>query len=233
MTDDPVLDAVGGAGPPADAAGGGIETVPGWLAALAAISWRLLAVLGLGLILLSIALVLATVTASVLVAFLVSASFAPLNQRLRDRGWSRTPAASATSVVALLTVLGVALILAVGFAPVAAALIRLAEDGFEELAAELQRMGVSPTAVTFVVSFFENLEAWLLAAVGGIVDRLGDMTTVLILGGFLTFFTLQDGDRAWGDIARSLTGPFYGKVTDRARVALLQVGSLLPGRCSC
>jgi predicted PurR-regulated permease PerM len=63
--------------------------VPGWLIRLAAIGWRLLAATALGLVLIYICIVLSTVTASILVAAIVAATFAPYVLALRNRGWSR------------------------------------------------------------------------------------------------------------------------------------------------
>jgi predicted PurR-regulated permease PerM len=204
-------------------------SVPAWLGTLASISWRILAVVGLGLVLLYIAILLSTVSASILVAFLVAATFAPIDQRLRARGWAPTKAASATSVVALVAVLLVTLFIVVGFAPTVADLIKLGEDGIDDLAAELQNAGLSPTAATFLIAFVEGLVAWLTAAIEAIVSQVGNLATVLILGGFLTFFILQDGDRAWGDVARSLAGSHFDDLTDRAWIALQRVGRYLRG----
>ena len=73
----------------------GSGLVPGWLLRLAAIGWRLLATIALGLVLIWIASLLSTVTASILVAAIVAATFAPFVLALRDRGWSRIKAAAA------------------------------------------------------------------------------------------------------------------------------------------
>ena len=84
-----------GAGPPA-----GSELVPGWLVRLAAVGWRLLVATALGLVLIYICVVLSTVTASILVAAIVAATFAPYVLALRNRGWSRIKAAAAVFLVA-------------------------------------------------------------------------------------------------------------------------------------
>jgi putative heme transporter len=210
--------------PATDTAGG---AVPVWLGTLAAMSWRALAVVAFALVVLYVAILLSTVTASVLVAFLVAAFFAPIDQRLRARGWAPTKAASATSVAALIGALAVAILVAVGFAPAVAELIRYSREGVDSLAAELARVGMSPTAVDFVVGFLKGFEQWITAVIGSAVDSLGELTTVLILGGFLTFFLLLDGDRAWGDIARSLAGSHYTDLTAQAWLAAERVGSYL------
>ena len=73
--------------------------VPHWLVNLAALGWRVLAIAGLVLALGAITATLWNVTASILVAVIVSAVFAPLVLRLRDRGRSRTASATRDSVV--------------------------------------------------------------------------------------------------------------------------------------
>ena len=69
--------------------------VPIWLNHLAGLSWRLVVVAILGLALYVIAAKLLVATASVLVAAIVAATFAPWVLGLRRRGWSRPRAAAA------------------------------------------------------------------------------------------------------------------------------------------
>jgi predicted PurR-regulated permease PerM len=215
------------AGPrPDDSAGG---TVPGWLGTLAGISWRVLVIAALAWVLLALAMLLGTVSAAVLVAVLVAAFFVPLDERLRARGMAPTKAASVTSVVALVGALVVALLLVLAFAPAVAELVRHGNEGIDELAAQLTALGFSPTAVHYVTEFIDAFGAWVSELLGTVVSRLGDLTTVLILGGFLTFFLLQDGDRAWGGVARELAGSHYDDLTYRAQLALDRVGRYLRG----
>jgi predicted PurR-regulated permease PerM len=203
--------------------------VPVWLGTLAGISWRLVAVVALMVVLVAIAILLMTVTVTVLVAFLVAAFFAPLDARLRARGWAPTKAASATSVVALVAVLGVGVLLVIGLAPAIADLVRYADDGADNLADELLAFGFSPTAVTFITSLLDALVQWISTVIGSALNRVGDIGTVIILGGFLTFYVLQSGDRAWGGVARGLAGSHYDDLTARAALALERVSGYLRG----
>ena len=59
--------------------------IPGWLRRLGALSWRLLAIAGLAAVTIWLAVLLGTVTVSVLLSLVVAASFAPLVGRLRAR----------------------------------------------------------------------------------------------------------------------------------------------------
>src|SRR5262245_20368679 len=189
-----------GASPP-DAGG---DAVPAWLRSLAAISWRVLATLVLALVFLRIALLLSTVTASLLVAFIVAAAFSPIDQALRSRGWSRTKSASVTSVVILLAVLGVVGLVVAAIVPTVIQLLHLGDLGAEDLSAQLQALGVPSDAVDFLTRLIAGFEAWITATIGALLSSVGDLTTVVILGGFLTFFAFMDGDRAWGAGVRGL-----------------------------
>src|SRR6187551_2741292 len=83
----------------------GDELVPGWLKRLAAIGWRVLAALALGLVLIRLAITLSTVTASIVVALIVASTFAPAIRRLRfDRGWGRMKAAITVTGAALFVI---------------------------------------------------------------------------------------------------------------------------------
>ena len=76
-----------------------------------------MAIAALGVVLWLLSTLLWTVTASIAVAIVVSALFAPWVLRLRARGWSRAKAAGAVWVTALASITAVLVILAVAFLP--------------------------------------------------------------------------------------------------------------------
>ena len=92
--------------------------VPKWLENLAALGWRVFVIAALLVVLWLLASVLWVVTASILVAIVIAAFFAPYALRLRARGRSRTAAAAIVWVVALAIVGGALLLLGAGDAPV-------------------------------------------------------------------------------------------------------------------
>ena len=94
--------------PGAVAPGG--ELVPRWLVNLAELGWRVLAVSGLLVVIWFAVTLMWTVTASIAVAVVVSAVFAPLVLRLRAQGRSRTAAAGIVWPTAILTVGGILLV---------------------------------------------------------------------------------------------------------------------------
>ena len=60
--------------------------VPGWLVRLAAIGWRVLVTLALGVVLFGIAGQLATVAASIILGLILAATLAPYVTERRARG---------------------------------------------------------------------------------------------------------------------------------------------------
>ena len=78
--------------------------VPGWLVRLAAVGWRVLVTLALGLVLFAIAGQLAVVAASIVLALILSATLAPYVAERRARGWGNSKAAGVVSLAALLVV---------------------------------------------------------------------------------------------------------------------------------
>ena len=92
--------------PLADGAPNG-ELTPPWLSWLAGVGWRILATIGLLVVVLWLAIQLSTTTASILVAGIVSATFAPYVMGLRARGWGRAKAAGVVTLGAILIIIGI------------------------------------------------------------------------------------------------------------------------------
>ena len=76
--------------------------VPGWLVRLAAIGWRVLVTLALGVVLFGIAGQLATVAASIILGLILAATLAPYVTERRARGWGAAKAAGVVMLAALL-----------------------------------------------------------------------------------------------------------------------------------
>ena len=88
-----MVDLPAGAGPTED------PLVPGWLVRLAAIGWRVLVTLALAVVLFGIAVQLATVVWSIILALIRAATLAPFVSERRARGSSRAKAAGIETVV--------------------------------------------------------------------------------------------------------------------------------------
>jgi predicted PurR-regulated permease PerM len=214
---------------PPDTAGAGL--VPGWLLRLAAIGWRVLVTVALIAVVGYIAFEpLSIVTGAILVALIVTATVYPLVQRLRvERNWSRGRAAAAISVLALLVVVVTIILIALAFIPYIADVLRLAQSGVTDLTERLTALGVPQAVLDIVDLAVDDLEAWALSAISDLVDPIATFVTILILGGFLTFYLLEDGDRAWAAATKELDDWRATQLTGRGMVALEQVGGYLRG----
>ena len=101
-----------------------------------------------------------------------------------------------------------------------------AKTVIDALADELRTIGFSDAAVSFWRPSSSGSRRGSPGALEGIVSRLGDLTTVLILGGFLTTSSSRTAT-ALGDLADSLAGSYFDELTSRAWLVLERVGRYL------
>jgi putative heme transporter len=211
-----------------DAAGD--DLVPMWLRQVAAYGWRAIVIIALGLVLAVVAGRLATVTASIVVAVIVASTFAPFVRGLQTRfGWPRTAAAIAVSVGALLLVLIVAGLLVFAFAPYVVDVVVAIQTGVDQVFAWLADSGAPPEVADLLQRIFDVIRAWIATGVADVVGPVASVVTVLILGGFTTFFLLVDGDRAWAQVAGRVDDWRADEITSHGRIALERVGGYLRG----
>jgi predicted PurR-regulated permease PerM len=210
-----------------DTTGG--DLVPGWLERLAAVGWRVLVTIALAVVLIYIAVLLSTVTASVLIALIVAATFAPYTSNLRDRGWSRTKAAGVVSLVALLVLTATLTLLAVAFLPYVAEVIRALQAGGDAVAAWLVEIDAPQEVATLLGFIVDQIRGFFAGIAADIAGPIAALVTSLILGGFLTFYLLQDGDKAWAWLVAPIRGWRADAITNSGRVALDRVGGYLRG----
>ncbi len=205
------------------------DLVPGWLRRVAAIGWRVLAALALGLVLVGVAVALSTVTAAIIVGLIVAATFAPYVRSLRARGWDRTKAAAAVSGVALLAIVVALVVIVLAFAPYIGEVFGAIRAGVEDINAWLQSIDAPSNVTDLLDRILDGLEDWVGTAISSLVGPIAALVTVLILGGFLTFFLLLDGDRAWAAVTREMDPWRADALTARGRVAIERVGGYLRG----
>src|SRR3954471_11455600 len=130
MTDDLAV-----AAPPAPE-----DISPDWLNNLAALGWRLLAIAAFVVVALYIGSVLWVVTASIAVAVVISAVFAPYVLRIRARGRSNSAAAGIVWLIALVVVGGLLLLVGLAFLPYAVEIVRHLDQGLTILHDELSQL---------------------------------------------------------------------------------------------
>jgi len=200
--------------------------VPAWLAHLAALGWRVIAVTAFVIVTWFLASLLWTVTASVAISVVIAAAFAPFVLRLRAAGRSRTVAAAIVWAGAGIAMGAVLLLLLIAFVPylgdtvamISSALARF-EDG---LAAAL------PAGVQLLPAS-EDARSAILQVAGDVAESAAGIVTVLVLTTFLVFFFLRDGDVAWSWLFQATTGRKRESMTGAGREALFRVGGYLRG----
>ena len=128
----------------------GAGIVPPPLHRAGAIAWRVLVVVALLAIVIWLAFLLGTVTASILVALIVGATFAPVTRGLRARGWSRAKASAVVTVSAVLVAGAVITLVVLAFVPYAGQIATFVEAGAAELKPRLQDAQLSPVAATAI-----------------------------------------------------------------------------------
>ena len=207
----------------------GPDLVPGWLQRLAAVGWRLLVAIALGLVLIYIASQLATVTTSIVIAAIVAATFAPYVLTLRERGWSRVKAAAAVFLGALLVIIATLVIIAIAFIPYISPVLDAISAGLASAKATLADARIPPEVGAALESVITGIEAWLSNAASGLVADVGALATVAILATFLTFFFMMDGDKAWVWALSSANTWRRDAITKSGHVALERVGGYLRG----
>jgi putative heme transporter len=203
--------------------------IPGWLRRLGALSWRLLAISGLAAVTIWLSVLLGTVTVSVLLSLVVAASFAPMVGNLRARGWS--PTASSALATALFFLIGVIVLLVIVLAvvPDLVSMVRAIQSGVQELRAELEGASVPPEVGAQLQQVADGIRAWLGTAVGNVVGVIASVVTVAILSLILTFFVLNDGERAWVWLLQITTEAKRERIDASGRDALERVGGYLRG----
>ncbi len=214
---------VPGAGTP------GGELVPRWLVDLAELGWRVLAVAGLLVVIWFAVTLMWTVTASIAVAVVVSAVFAPLVLRLRAQGRSRTGAAGIVWLTAILTVGGILLVLVLAFLPYLADLVRSLEMGLDTLQSRLADLSIPAWAETLARDAVGAVRSSAADTGGSIVAAAAEVVTILILATFLVFFFLRDGDKAWLWAFQAVGAEKRERITSAGDDALTRVGGYLRG----
>jgi putative heme transporter len=204
------------------------RTVPRWLQRTGAISWRLMAIAALGAVLVWAAFVLGTVTASIVLSLILAAAFGPLVRRLRARGWSETSAAAAVTGVIFLLAVGALAILLLEVIPSMATMVREIRTGVDQLRDQLADT-VTPEVAASAAQVAQGIQSWIGSQIAQIAGSIGAVATIAILTLFLTFFVLQDGEKAWAWLLQGTSAPKRDGIETSGRDALERVGGYLRG----
>ena len=203
--------------------------VPSWLTRLAAIGWRVLVTVAFGAFVVGFALYLSTVTLSILFAVIAVATLGPLNERLRARGWGGAKAAGGTIGAAVVIVGGAILLICLALIPFLVDLTQSIHAGLDRLSSDLAAANVSADVAATLTQAIQQVEAWLSQQASAIVDGLVEVGTVVMLGLFLTFYLLLDGDKAWGLGLAGLGDWQRDRIRDAGEEAMRRAGGYVRG----
>src|SRR4029450_5817512 len=105
--------------------------------------------------------------------------------------------------------------------------VATARTGADALASLATNAGLPEQAVTLLRVSMDNVETWIAEAGSSLVVPIAAAVTVVILGGFLTFYVLHDSDTAWSLVIRDLPERHRRMVTAGATRALDDVGAYM------
>jgi predicted PurR-regulated permease PerM len=203
--------------------------VPRWLANLAALSWRLLAIALLIAALWLLLSTLAVVTAAVAVAVVITAVLVPATRWLRVRGRSRSAAAAIVWAGGMAATVLLLVVLLVAFLPYLETGLQAAAASVDAARTDLSSLGLPPAVTDLLgrlagagVSVGETIASSAISSVTAIV-------TSLVLAVFLVFFLLRDGDRAWTWCLQAMDRDKQAELTDSGEHALGRVAGYLIG----
>jgi putative heme transporter len=203
--------------------------VPGWLVRLAAIGWRVLVTLALGVVLFAIARQLAVVVASIILALILAATLAPYVAERRARGWGRSKAAGAVSLAAVLVLGATVAAIIVAVVPSLTEIVGAFDAGIVAVRAQLTGLGVPSEVAAILQRISEAIRGLVLAGLADVVNAAASIVTIAVLGGFLTFFLLMDGDKAWDWVLAATDGWRRQALMTGGQRAVDQVGGYIRG----
>jgi predicted PurR-regulated permease PerM len=210
-----------------------VSLVPPWLSNLASLSWRIAAIVGLIIAAWLLATLLWTVTASIAVAVVVSALFAPWVMRLRARGRSRNAAAAIVWASALVGLLAIGIVVLLAMLPSLSRAIAAIEAALTAVQGRIASLDLPPI-VGEVVSDLISIVRLTVSPVGGsaagdVVSWAASAVTILVLATFLVFFFLRDGDRAWLWAFQAVEPSKRDRITSAGEDALQRLAGYLRG----
>ena len=133
------------------------ELVPGWLVVLAALAWRVIAIVALALVVAWLAIYLSTVTAAILVSVMIAATVAPLVQDLRDRAGRARPRQPGQACSRSRSCSCFWVSCAFAFVPYVVDLVRVGSDGVAAIDAWLSSTGAPAFVVDAVAGVARGL----------------------------------------------------------------------------
>jgi putative heme transporter len=184
-------------GPDGIVTGHAAPLVPGWLVRSAAVGWRVGAIAGVLIVGSAIAYAVPLSVTATLVSLVLAAALAPTTARLRRAGMSHAVAAAISFAAGAVLVLGALAALAVVLVPDLLAVSSAVEEGLQAVGDRLVEGSTPNLVAETLASVAASIHAALDPDLAALVGSAASFITVLVLGTFLTYFLLADGDRGW------------------------------------
>jgi predicted PurR-regulated permease PerM len=197
--------------------------VPAWLVRSAAVGWRVLAAAGMALVLGAVVTTIPVSAAAILVSLVVAAAIAPTTLRLRERGVSRSIAAAVSFGAGAVLIVGAVVVLLALLLPDLRAVVGAVEQAITVIRERLAEAGAPGVVTALLDRLAASARAELAPDPGALAGTVVDVGTVLVLGTFLTFFLLADGDRGGAWLLRSFGPARADAVAESARSGLDRV----------
>ena len=169
------------------------------------------------------------VTFSILFAVIAVATLGPFNERLRARGWGAAKAAGGSIAAAVLIVGGALLLIALALIPFLIEVTQFLHAGIERLNAELASASVPADVAESTTQAIQQVETWMSQQASSIVGSLTEAGAIVMLGLFLTFYLLLDGDKAWGLGLSELGGWQRDRIRGAGEEAMRRAGGYVRG----
>ena len=106
-------------------------------------------------------------------------------------------------------------------------MIDAANLGLDRVLDRLAQAGLPQPVLNSIERLAASVQGWFADAAGQLAAPLGAVAAVVILAGFLTFYLLADGDRAWGRLTAGLAAWQSERLIATASTALVEVGDYL------
>ena len=151
-----------------------------------------------------------------------------MNDCVRAAGAARKPP-EARSPSPILVVGGALLLIGLALIPFLAELTSYLHEGLERLSSELTTANLPADTVTTLETVIQRVESWLSEQGSAIVDSLVEAGAIVMLGLFLTFYLLLDGDKAWDVGLAGLGGWQSDRIRDAGEEAMRRAGGYVRG----
>ncbi len=202
---------------------GSTAQVPAWLARSASGGWRVLAIAGMTLVAIVIALAVPVSATAVMISLVLAATLAPTVVRLRARGLPRAGAAAIAFGVGAVIVLGTLVVLALALVPEVRSIISAVQSGLDAVRDRLTGLGAPDSVAALLDVVSASIRSSLIPDPAALANALVDLGMLLVLGTFLTYFLLADGDAGWAAVMRQIQPWQAAAVTADARAGLERV----------